>query len=833
MGNMIQNYANNIGQSISNANNTTKLYYNNITDANSENLLKPLDGKGYLVENNLLTAPKEFARDTYYTAKSLKKGIAGKANDHELGKLNDLGLKIGGLMIASYLMTKRSSLKTKAMEFIGFGTFLASMSIWPKVALQWPAQLIHGVNFRKQYVDEQGRKKYFSQDPNYIPFDLMKGKKKSEDLSAHADRLGISKDDKDRIEIAKEHIRKVSVQNNTLWMMTAGVATPVMTALTCNLLEKPVGILAEKYSNKKINKLAEDIDKYSTENDSKLKTKLIDKNIDKNAKKSLETLLNSKKGNIVTGEDINSIADALTKGLDPQTKAAANRDLTSLINTDKTLVNSDTISDISTNLTKKLDTKYGEGFTSSIIDTKKLSEHINTFMQNNNPENSILNTEKAEELRDSITQFISDSIKDNKSLREARKDMISTMASESVNEIFSTKQVAVLTEDTAKQISKAGGIIREFRAFDESISKATHFKVEKAPETIVGNNWGEVTDILISKLNISDKELQEAKSSEELTAKLFTKKLESLVKDDNKYKEFVQDISKKMAELDVKLDNPTEGKKNIMDILLENTEGNCEKTAKQLNSVADNGSKPFKNLAERFSGKEIDGVFVGSLRESKVQRIKQARIGGVQNAYMRLLHTVDFFKRAAEYESTNTGFSGDKVLDKALIKKGKELLMSSHSGDFYLKSQTANNVSFYKALMWHTFRSGAMSSATAEALNTPSHELFTSGAKTTMAQRVANWAKHVGNLMGTNKNDFLPNHLEGNDTFSNLEKTAVEKFNKIACTPDNLLYNALKNKYNSKTWMKVWSTVGAIVLSGTLLSQFAFGKLDNKGAKQV
>ncbi|MGN1153800.1 MAG: hypothetical protein ACI4S3_07200, partial [Candidatus Gastranaerophilaceae bacterium] len=62
---------------------------------------------------------------------------------------------------------------------------------------------------------------------------------------------------------------------------------------------------------------------------------------------------------------------------------------------------------------------------------------------------------------------------------------------------------------------------------------------------------------------------------------------------------------------------------------------------------------------------------------------------------------------------------------------------------------------------------------------------------------------------------------------------AVEKFNKIACTPDNLLYNALKNKYNSKTWMKVWSTVGAIVLSGTLLSQFAFGKLDNKGAKQV
>ena len=82
MSNMIQN----ITQNISSVNNTTRKYYEDFTDVNSDSLMKPLDGKGYLVENNLLTAPKEFAKDTYYTAKALKKGIAGTANDHELGK---------------------------------------------------------------------------------------------------------------------------------------------------------------------------------------------------------------------------------------------------------------------------------------------------------------------------------------------------------------------------------------------------------------------------------------------------------------------------------------------------------------------------------------------------------------------------------------------------------------------------------------------------------------------------------------------------------------------------------------------------------------------------
>lgn len=802
MATLIQNYAN-----------TTKKYYNNLSDANSDNLLKPLDGKGYLVNNTLTNAPVELAKDTYYTAKALKKGVSGKANDHELGKLNDLGLKLGGLTIATYLMTKRSSLKAKAMEFIGFGAFLASMSLWPKVALQWPAQLIHGVNFRKQYVDEQGRKKYFSQDPNYIPFDLMK--------------------DKNLDETAKEHIRKVSVQNNTMWMLTAGVATPVMTALACNFAEKHVGKWAEKYTDNKINNLAGKLESYNSGNKT-LENELVVKNLDKTSEVNLENILKAKKGGVVTEADVDKISKALTSGLDTQTTKAAHTDLRYMLVADKTLVNNETVSDIATNLTKKIDTRYGEGFTASVIDSKKLSEHIEGFMQvNGDSERRVLSADKSEELRLSIGKFIEKTTSENGSLSQARKNRISEMASETVQEVFESKKVAVLSEDAATNISKAGRIVRKFRALDETISSATHFKVEKAPETLLGNNWGEVTEVLIKELKISNKELVEAKGSEELTAQLFTKKLEEIAKDETRYKKMVRNVANKMAELDEKLDNSKSGKRPVMDILLESTEKNCENTAKELNSVAENGSKPFFNLANRINAKEVNYVkdgnilkkesYVGTIREAKVQRIKQARVGSVKNAYMRLLHTMDFFKRAAE----NKDFSGNKELDKEIIAKGKKLLMSSHSGDFFLKFQTANNVDFYKALMWHTFNSGKMSDSTASALNEARHEVFTGGAKSTMAQRVTKWAQRVGNLMGTTRYDFLPNHIEGNDTFKDVEKTAVEKFNQIACTPDNLLYNALKQKFNSNKWLKIWGTVGAIVLTGTLASQFAFGKKES------
>ena len=139
-------------------------------ELDNRTFIKPLKGKGRLIKGNIFNAPAIMVKDAIYDAKALKHAIHGEANDHELGKLNDVGLKLGGLAIAGYLFTRKQTPLTKGMEFVGLGSFLASMAIWPKIAIQLPAYLIHGVNVQKQYEDSFGRKKPFYQDPQFIPW---------------------------------------------------------------------------------------------------------------------------------------------------------------------------------------------------------------------------------------------------------------------------------------------------------------------------------------------------------------------------------------------------------------------------------------------------------------------------------------------------------------------------------------------------------------------------------------------------------------------------------------------------------------------------------------
>ena len=62
--------------------------------------IKPLPPKGHLVKDGIMAAPAVFVKDMAYDMKALKAAWKGNANDHQLGKLNDLGMKLGGLGIA-------------------------------------------------------------------------------------------------------------------------------------------------------------------------------------------------------------------------------------------------------------------------------------------------------------------------------------------------------------------------------------------------------------------------------------------------------------------------------------------------------------------------------------------------------------------------------------------------------------------------------------------------------------------------------------------------------------------------------------------------------------
>ena len=118
--NLIQTYMNNL--------NTQDRNLDIKYELSNRTFIKPLPPTGKLVDNSFLEAPAIWAQDAAYDIKSFHHTLHGKGNDHELGKINDLGMKIGGLVIAGYLMTRKQTPLKKAMEFVGLASFFGAMA---------------------------------------------------------------------------------------------------------------------------------------------------------------------------------------------------------------------------------------------------------------------------------------------------------------------------------------------------------------------------------------------------------------------------------------------------------------------------------------------------------------------------------------------------------------------------------------------------------------------------------------------------------------------------------------------------------------------------------
>ena len=67
-------------------------YLNAQGAVNTEDKIKPLPPQGHLIHDNAGNSVKYFFKDIGYDFKSLKNGINGTANDHQLGRLNDVGI---------------------------------------------------------------------------------------------------------------------------------------------------------------------------------------------------------------------------------------------------------------------------------------------------------------------------------------------------------------------------------------------------------------------------------------------------------------------------------------------------------------------------------------------------------------------------------------------------------------------------------------------------------------------------------------------------------------------------------------------------------------------
>ncbi len=205
------------------------------------NDVHPNAPKAKLINEGPLESVVSYIKDTKQDFVNLDTTVrTGKMTDNNLGRLNDLGMKIGGLLIASYLAIHSKSKNEAAMKFIGTGAFFASMKLWPKIFIFGPAKLMHKVDPGKRYVSAHGDKKDFYLDNQFIPWDITP-----------------IKDEKEQ----RRH-QKVALQNRTLWMASAGASVPLMTALISNRLEPVVARAIALLSANKINRHGNNIDEY-------------------------------------------------------------------------------------------------------------------------------------------------------------------------------------------------------------------------------------------------------------------------------------------------------------------------------------------------------------------------------------------------------------------------------------------------------------------------------------------------------------------------------------------------------------------------------------------
>ena len=466
------------------------------TPIKTNRLVHPLPAEGHLVHDSLLSVPKFWMKDIAYDIKAIKDGLTGKANDHQTGRLNDVGLKLGGIGIATYLATQTTDPKKRIMEYIGLGAFLASMQLYPLIAINAPSRAIQGFDIGKEYIDDYGRKKSVFQDGNYVPFDMYRGEFTGEDLNIIGDRMGIPRDIKNRDELIKEQMRKIAVQNNTLWMLGAGLATPVMTALICCGLERILSPVMEAAKNKHYNSSIKHILE-ETQNMS-LNVNDIDSN---KLSKKVEKLLTSYKDKELPKEELENLVKLLSNEVDENLTAGIREDINKLLKSGK---NAFVLSD---NITEELGKVISESSTGrnkvTFKETFTLTKaEIEQALRNVGSDGKYINSEQLYSFKDELKKLFASKIEASKGNKDALY-MEQSNILENISKAIQKHPSYFVSENNIKDITDFAKVMGDFKLKEHTLDKCKLFKVEYSPETVLARSYSKFENALFGSLTIN------------------------------------------------------------------------------------------------------------------------------------------------------------------------------------------------------------------------------------------------------------------------------------------------------------------------------------------
>ncbi len=745
--------------------------------------------KGSLVKENLAHQFGATFTDTFQDAKNLSSALStGKSNDHSLGRMNDLGMKIGGGLIAAALMGTKAATNKKLMEVLGFGTFFSVMSLWPKVAIDLPTKLRFGFNPHQKYIDSQGRKKAFFLDNQYLPWDVWS----KEDIEKVADKMKVPKDLKDREEFTKEKMRTIALQGNTLWMLTAGFATPLLTSLCCNRIEELIKAPSNKLNLAMIS-MGYKSDDWSA----------------KNIFSAFNNMGRFKNQN----KEFNALIKELEEGRMPQ-------DLTKKL---------DKLFNLHNYVNFSLENELSKEFVGTSDLVGKLFNKSELVFEDSNLIKHIAKGESPE----TVSQILGE-------LNSVKKSLIDAGETPSLHKIITditnkrgafftlegqpewVKKLVGLTEEEvsgfAKQASKfskddlshgaeilrniySHGVIpaqKEMRRFAKNVQLLNSMSGEK---------YNKVLNIVIKAMGISDKELKKINISHEAHGyhiqELFTQKIQELVKEGNeaKYEKFIKKLDKAINSLD---------KGSTKD----SAEGAISKT---FTKVADKLRTRLAALTTKIGANENEalkgtrlGAFMSERGLSELEEMAakrnitsvEATIAGIRSAFEleKRIENGSFLKDWQEAIKNVDNIGEIKGGTEGLYKAARKLMWQSTFNDLMNKGHIKGNGAFYKAIVETVF------SEQSDNIDVKAWQAQT--------KKILFGEEYIPNP----SLKFLPTQIKPNgDKFAEFGESLLSAGKKRV---DQIC--------NDRRWMKVFGGITAALVGVTFISQLFFGKVKDE-----
>ena len=829
--------------------------------------VKPEKPKGYLVNTPLYKVPyvyfQDLAKDTY----GIAKGWKGKANDHEIGKQNDVAMKLGILAIAGYLTTLKKSKLPKLMEFVGAGSFLASMALWPKLAIALPLKLRTGVDIQQKYVDSYGRKKNFFQDSQYLAWDLYS----KEQIRKIGDKMNVPYDVPNRDEVIKEKARKLSVQGNTLNIVTAGFATPIMAALACNALEPVVEKVKQNYDLIKTQRLMDSRNIYSSSNAAS-----------KKARHALEIFLTKNMGSkIETNKQLIDILNLTPHLLMPE---YLDKDL------DKIFANAQ--NDITKVYADKIFYHFIEPLTKAGVEKEDV---VNAFEKNGllGAQKDLTSRLKAAsspaETLGEATKEILYKLVDSKINPESAKELKANIGIDGISNVIEGYNRKVLDKKTADKIRNVFVAISNFSSREEILQKWENARFADNADSMGAYSWKNVSKEILSSMGFTPGELKTLASKGPESGKMLAQKMQEIAKDSNRYHKVVTKIAQKIAEYDsVMGENTRLQYKDYVDELCDSAKSALKKsgfisTAEYIGgrpNVVDEAGN-ILNYKEAFNGtvrrlKKIncdermmstksslyrflqtldlyrriqDGTFEGSFNEivkdmgdhtpnfGKVKKLAlETILSGGEKAYETKLNLRSTEKNT--YETTMrllygalpenfVKFSMFEIVDNKKLRA--PIIEKALDGTLAETYKAAVNAGFDRVQL-NQYRTG-MSTSTIRALYEASIQSGKRGKNAvnlveniktfmqTFIKNVVNLETPMYRGYGISKHD-----LEG--AMDNLPDRIVSPL--VGTSPKEFVRKAAQNAQNSSKWLKMFGISGAVLLVGTVLATLFFGHLPQK-----